>query len=90
MKIISDEHGWSTGSERGAVNYIENLQSERSGRFIATWEADALKAIFRHLRNPYSHGGGANSPEPLSSAHQTWAVDNCMTWIKSLARRQIT
>jgi hypothetical protein len=54
IKIISDEHGWSTGSERGAVNYIENLQSERSGRFIATWEADALKAIFRHLRNPYS------------------------------------
>jgi hypothetical protein len=37
LKIISDESGWSTGNERGAVNYIENLQS--SGRFIAAWEA---------------------------------------------------
>jgi hypothetical protein len=87
IKIISDENGWSTGNEKGAANYIDNLQSERKGRLIAQWEADALKAIFRDLRNPHSHGGGSNPPAPLSDVQQTWAIENCMTWIKSLVRR---
>jgi AbiJ N-terminal domain 4 len=84
IKIISDDKGWTTGNERGAANYIDNL---RGGRFIEVWECDALKAIFAKLRNPHRHGGGSNPPDPLSNVQQTWAIESCMTWIKSLVRR---
>jgi AbiJ N-terminal domain 4 len=84
IKIISDDKGWTTGNERAASNYIDNL---RGGRFIEVWECDALKAIFAKLRNPHRHGGGSNPPDPLSNAQQTWAIESCMTWIKSLVRR---
>jgi AbiJ N-terminal domain 4 len=87
IKIISDDNKWSTGNEKGAANYIDNLVSARSGRFIEVWEADALKAIFSNLRNPHSHGGGSNPPPRLSDSQQTWAIESCMTWIKSLVRR---
>jgi hypothetical protein len=87
IKIISDQNGWTTGNEKGAANYIDYLVSARDGRFIEVWEAEALKAIFRDLRNPHRHGGGSNPPDPLSNAQQTWAIESCMTWIKSLVRR---
>jgi hypothetical protein len=73
VKIISDEKGWTTGNEKGAANFIDDLVSARNGRFINPWEAEALKAIFRDLRNPHSHGGGSNPPPPLSNTQQTWA-----------------
>jgi hypothetical protein len=84
IKIISDEKRWTRGTEKGASNYIDNL---RGGRFIEVWESDALKAIFTNLRNPHRHGGGSNPPDPLSNAQQTWAIESCMTWIKSLVLR---
>jgi hypothetical protein len=87
IKIISDEKGWTRGTEKGASNYIDNLVKDRGGRFIEAWESDALKAIFTKLRNPHRHGGGSNPPDPLSNAQQTWAIESCMTWIKSLVRR---
>jgi AbiJ N-terminal domain 4 len=84
IKIISDENGWTRGIEKGASNYIDNL---RGGRFIEVWESDALKAIFAKLRNPHRHGGGSNPADPLSTVQQTWAIESCMSWIKSLIRR---
>jgi hypothetical protein len=87
IKIISDEKGWTRGNETGAAGYIDNLVSTQNGRFIEVWEAEALKAIFAKLRNPHRHGGGSNPPDPLSDAQQTWAIESCMSWIKSLVRR---
>ncbi len=87
IKLVSDKAGASTGNERGAANYIDNLLSERSGRMIQRWEGDALKALFRDLRNPMSHGGGAVAPVPLTPAQTTWIIESCMSWIKSLASR---
>lgn len=87
MKILCEERGWSTGKEKGAVNFIENLQSDRSGRFISPWEADALRALFREIRNPRSHGGGTSSPDALSIQQLTWVVETSMSWTKSLATR---
>ncbi|MFZ3047055.1 MAG: hypothetical protein WA151_14175, partial [Desulfatirhabdiaceae bacterium] len=58
IKIISDDKGLTRGSERGAANYIDNLVSSANGRFIDVWEAGALKAMFRDLRNPHGHGPG--------------------------------
>jgi hypothetical protein len=87
IKIISNDKGWTRGNEIGAANYIDNLVSANNGRFIEVWEADALKAIFSKLRNPHRHGGGSSPPTPLTDVQQTWAIESCMTWIKSLVRR---
>jgi hypothetical protein len=84
MKIISEDNGWTTGTEKGAVAYITNL---RSGGFLEKWEVEPLTVIFTKLRNPHRHGGGSNPPDPLSNVQQTWAIESCMTWIKSLVRR---
>jgi hypothetical protein len=87
IKIISNEKGWTRGTENGAAAYIDNLVSANNGRFIQVWEAEALKALFGKLRNPYSHGAGSDPPPRLLDAQQTWAIESCMSWIKSLVRR---
>jgi hypothetical protein len=87
IKIISDEKGWTRGNETGAAGYIDNLVSAKNGRFIEVWESEALKALFSELRNPHSHGAGSNPPPPLLDAQQNWAIESCMSWIKSLVRR---
>jgi len=84
MKIISDDKGWTTGTEKGAVAYITNL---RTGGFLEKWEVEPLTVIFTKVRNPHRHGGGSNPPDPLSNVQQTWAIESCMTWIKSLVQR---
>jgi hypothetical protein len=87
IKVISNEQGWTRGNETGAAGYIDNLVSARNGRFIEVWEADALKALFSELRNPHHHGAGSSPPSRLLDAQQTWAIESCMSWIKSLVRR---
>jgi hypothetical protein len=87
LKIISDEKGWTRGNERGAANYIDNLVSSTNGRAIAVWEADALKALFRDVRNPHSHGPGTQPHPSLTREKQTWVIETVMSWIKSLVRR---
>lgn len=88
IKIISDEKGWTTGKEKGAVNYIDNLVPERDGvRFIAVWEKDALVKLFGEIRNHFGHGPG-KAPLPTLRPQQTdWLLDSVMAWIKSLVRR---
>jgi AbiJ N-terminal domain 4 len=87
LKIISDEKGWTRGNERGAANYIDNLVSSTNGRVVAVWEADALKALFRDVRNPHSHGPGTQLHPSLTREQQTWVIETVMSWIKSLVRR---
>ena len=87
IKIISAQKGANNGKEKGAHNYIDNLRSERAGRFIEQWEADALKSVFTDIRNPHGHGPGP-APMPQLNPQQTdWVIENCMSWIKSLVRR---
>ena len=87
IKIISGEKGWTRGNEKGAANYIDNLVSAAHGQFIAAWEAEALKLLFRELRNPHGHGPGSQ-PQPTLSTEQTaWVIESAMSWIKSLVRR---
>ncbi|MGY4501172.1 hypothetical protein ACVWYH_005103 [Bradyrhizobium sp. GM24.11] len=87
IKIISDDKGWSTGRERGAANYIDNLVSQQNGRFLAPWESDMLKAYFIHVRNPHGHGAGSQPPPALTSHQTEWAIETSMAWIKNLVRR---
>ena len=84
IKIISGEKRLTTGKEKGAHNYIDNLMG---AKLIEVWEMEALKHFFTKVRNPFGHGPGA-APMPSLTDHQTnWAIENSMIWIKSLIRR---
>ena len=86
IKIIADEKGWTTGSEKGAQNFIDYLGAYKN-QYITTWEAETLKLLFSKVRNPLGHGPG-NEPMPSFSSQATdWAIESCMSWIKSLIRR---
>jgi AbiJ N-terminal domain 4 len=87
IKIISGENGWTHGGERGAHNYIDNLGSQRAGHFIEGWEVNELKTFFTDVRNPLGHGPGGEKMPTLSPEQTDWAIEFCMSWIKSLIRR---
>lgn len=86
IKIVSDLRCLTHGREKGAHNFIDNLASQR-GAFIAPWKGETLKRFFSEVRNPMGHGPGSGAMVPLNEHQTTWAIDFCMTWIKSLVRR---
>ncbi|MGO8034957.1 AbiJ-NTD4 domain-containing protein [Rhizobium leguminosarum] len=87
IKIISDGRGFTRGRESGAAAYIDNLVSQTNGRFIAVWEGDCLKAFFSKVRNPLGHGPGGEEMPHLTVQQNNWALETCMSWIKSLIAR---
>ncbi|MGB7432242.1 MAG: hypothetical protein WA921_07215 [Ahrensia sp.] len=89
IKILSSTHGWSTGRERGAANYIDNLVSSKNGRFIEVWESEMLKRFFADVRNPDAHGAGLSPQPKLSPEQANWAIEFCMISIKSLLARNL-
>jgi hypothetical protein len=84
IKIISNEKQLTTGNERGAANYIDDL---KRGGLVEDWESDALKSFFSKVRNPLGHGPGDGSMPSLNKQQTDWAIETCMTWVKSLIRR---
>jgi len=87
IKIISGQKKWTVGTEKGAHNFIDNLGSGKNGSFIAPWERDALKSFFTNVRNPLGHGAGSEDMPKLSQQQTNWAIETCMSWVKSLVRR---
>lgn len=87
IKIISDEKGWTTKKEKGAASYIDNLVSEKNGRFIDVWESNMLKSFFSEIRNNLGHGPGAAPMLELNEQQNSWAIQTCMSWINSLIAR---
>ena len=87
IKIISDNKGWTRGTESGASQYIDNLVSKANGVFLATWEGELLRDYFRKVRNSLGHGPGSD-PMPVLSIPQTdWAIETAMSWVRTLIRR---
>jgi len=87
IKIISDEKGWTTGTEKGAGAYLNNLRAKKNGEFINDWEHDILIGFFASVRNPFGHGAGSAPMPELSNPQTDWAIEFCMIWIKNLIRR---
>jgi hypothetical protein len=87
IKIISDKKGWTHGGEKGAHNYVDNLGSKSNGPFIVDWERDALKSFFTDIRNPLGHGPGAAQMPQLTPQQTNFAIETCMSWIRSLVQR---
>ncbi len=86
IKIISDRKGWTSGKEKGAHNYIDNIAAN-ANQLITKWEGTALKDFFTHVRNPFGHGPGSGQMPNLARHQTEWAIEYCMSWIKNLIRR---
>jgi len=86
IKIISDELSLSTGKEKGASNYIDNLGNKKV-KFIERWEADSLKFLFKEIRNPLGHGPGNEEVIALKYFQEKCVIDLVLVWIKSLITR---
>jgi AbiJ N-terminal domain 4 len=87
IKIISDEKGWTHGGEKGAHSYIDNIVSKKNGQFIDTWECNSLKRFFSDVRADFGHGPGSDPMPELTPQQTDWAIEFCMSWIKSLIQR---
>ncbi len=87
IKIISGQKKWTIGTEKGAHNFIDNLGSKKNGGFLEPWERDALKSFFTVVRNPFGHGAGSEEMPKLSPQQTNWAIETCMSWVKSLVKR---
>jgi len=87
IKIISGEKGWTTGSEKGAANFLDNLRAKKNGEYINGWEHESLTKFFSTVRNPFGHGAGSEEMPELSIPQTDWAIEFCMIWIKNLIRR---
>jgi hypothetical protein len=87
IKIISHDLSRTRGTEKGAADYIDNLVAAKPQRFIDVWESNALKCLFRDLRNPQGHGAGSASQLVLTPHQSTYAIETAMAWVKSLVRR---
>ena len=88
IKIISDEKGWTRNTEKGVANYIDNLVVDRAGtRFVAVWEKDLLTSFFSKVRNELGHGPGGELMPSLTEEQTNWAIENSMSWCKSLIKR---
>lgn len=87
IKIISDQKGWTHGGERGAHSYLDNLGSKENGYFISVWEQKALKDFFTAVRNPFGHGAGSDDMPQLTKQQTDWAIETCMSWVKTLVKR---
>jgi hypothetical protein len=84
IKIVSSAKGWTTGKERGAHNYIDNL---KGAKFIENWEAEILKSFFANIRNPLGHGPGDQPMTTLSPELTAFAIESAMVWINLVVRR---
>ena len=87
IKIISDTKNWSTGKEKGASQFIDNLRSSKNGSFLDEWEAEALRHIFSKVRNSLSHGPGSEPMIVLTQQQTDWTIEAAMSWTKSLIGR---
>jgi hypothetical protein len=87
IKIICERNGWATGKESGAQAYVDHLANAKNGPFVKAWEQDALRAFFKAIRNPLAHAAGSADMPELTTQQTDWAIENCMSWIRSLVLR---
>jgi hypothetical protein len=87
IKIISADKGWTTGTEKGASDFLNHLEKKANGPFVEPWERQLMQRFFSDVRNELGHGPGGE-PMPNLSAQQTdFAIEFCMSWVKSLINR---
>lgn len=84
IKVISGERGLTTGKEKGAVNFVENIAKESPKKLLQAWQAESIRLIFSKVRNPQGHGAGTSPRNDPSDNDSDWMITNCMSWIRWL------
>jgi hypothetical protein len=87
IMIVSNEKGWTRGTENGAAQYVDNLMSKANGSYLAVWEGEMLKDYFRKVRNSLGHGPGSEPMPELTLPQTDWAIETAMSWVRTLVRR---
>ena len=87
IKIICDEKVWTKGSENGASDYLNHLESKANGGFIHPWERQMIQKIFSDVRNDLGHGPGSAQMPIFTDQQIDYTIDFCMASIKSLINR---
>lgn len=87
IKIISDEKGWTRGTETGVGGYLNNLTSKANGSFIAPWEHESMQRFYTDVRNDLGHGPGSEQMPKFTDEQIDFSIEFCMSWIKSLISR---
>ena len=87
IKIIATDKQWTNGKEKGASDFLSHLEAKKNGAFVEPWERQMMQRMFSDVRNELGHGPGGD-PMPNLTAQQTdYAIEFCMSWIKSLIKR---
>lgn len=87
IKIVSDTKRMTTGTEKGAANFVDNLVSKKNGSFLSVWEGEMLKDYFRKVRNSLGHGPGSDPMPELTLPQTDWAIETAMSWVRTIVRR---
>lgn len=87
IKIISDDKGWTRGTEKGVGGYLSNLTSKANGAFIQPWENESMQHFYSDVRNDLGHGPGSKDMPDFSPQQVDQTVEFCMSWVKSLIKR---
>ena len=87
IKVISDEKGWTRGTETGVGGYLNNLTSKANGSFIAPWEHESMQRFFSDVRNDLGHGPGSAQMPVFTDEQISFSIEFCMSWVKSLITR---
>ncbi|MCM2433198.1 AbiJ-NTD4 domain-containing protein [Agrobacterium rosae] len=89
IKIVAHDRNATTGREKGAMNFVEALAADRGGNLLAAWEVNVLRNFFGEVRNRLGHGAGLAEATVLTKDQDDWAIETCMSWIKSLVSRTV-
>ena len=87
IKIICSDKGWTTGSEKGASDFLNHLERKATGAYIDPWERELMQRFFGGVRNELGHGPGGEPMPTLTGPQTDQAIELCMSWIKSLICR---
>lgn len=87
IKIICEDKLWVTGKEKGVSDYLNHFEAKSNGSFVAPWERQLMQRFFSDVRNGLGHGPGSAPMPNLSSQQTDYAIEFCMSWIKSLVKR---
>ena len=87
IKIICDGKGWTKGTEKGASDYLNHLESKANGALIEPWERQMIQRIFSDVRNDLGHGPGSAQMPNFTQEQIDYTIEFCMSSIKSLINR---
>ena len=87
IKIICEDKGWVTGTEKGVADFLNYMEAKANGPFIEPWERQSMQRFYSDVRNDLGHGPGSKEMPNFTPTQIDQTIEFCMSWVKSLIRR---